>query len=117
MAKQNKDNPQRLEKMLIKEMYRPFSARSFADKSNALNSLPAAHPKKILDACFEEIFLAIDNDKKYQGFYSADHDKRMEILNELIKIEAQKIEDVKQPISFPNTSESDEDEEAEAQQT
>lgn len=112
MAKQNQDNPEELRRMMIRESFRPFAGRSASDKMTALNSLPSQHPKRVLDACFEEVFMKIDNTNKYKDFYDSDYESQVSMIDEILEVEIAKIEDSKQPLLIPeiNPSEDEEDE-------
>ena len=84
MRKMVKDNPEHLNKVKIKEAFRPFSGLSQAERISKQAMLPEYDDKRILCIYYDEIFRKIDTDKKYINFYKADID-RDAVLSEVIE--------------------------------
>lgn len=96
MQKQNRDNVELQQSINVREIFRPFSDLTQAEKIFALGQLSATDEKKILYLCFDEIFNEIDNNSKYQKFYTQEYDAQKTIIDELVKEHKDRISENKE---------------------
>jgi len=85
ILKQNMDNDEFVDRIRIKQMFRPFTDRNELEKMNSLALLPASDPKKQLYLRIDDIFKIIDYDPKHSGFYKKKYIEQKAIVDELLK--------------------------------